>query len=481
MTATAENLMLRPPGELARMVREGEVSSRELVEEALARIATLDPEVNAFNTLDAERALETADSIKAGDGRRFAGVPIAIKDLNPVEGIRLTMGSDLFGDYVPDHDAFLVRRLKDAGFVVVGTTATPEVGILPVTEPRRFGPTRNPWNLDRTPGGSSGGAGAAVASGMVPVAHGSDGGGSIRIPAACCGLVGLKPSRGRVSMGPDVGDNAVSVQGSLARTVGDAAAMLDVLAGYEPGDFTWAPPPVESFADQARREPGALRIAMTVEPPIDAPIDPSCSGAVTDAAALLQELGHEVVEATPPWRQEGVFHMFSAVFGGQIALATMIGEIVSGRKVSEETVEPLTAYLYNRARDLDSLSYLGALTRLQVFAREIVTWAEGYDAILCPSLAERPVPIGEIDACDPDPAATFARSGLFTPFTAMANVTGQPAISLPLFHGDDGLPLGIQLIGRPAGEGALLALSSQLEAARPWADRRPPIASGTPA
>jgi amidase len=473
----ATDLLARPPSELAALVREGQLTARELVQLSLERIDALNPRVNAFATVDSERALAAADEIGPGDGRAFAGVPIATKDLFPVSGLRLTMGAHLFGEFTPQHDAFFVRRLKEAGFVIVGHTNTPEAGILPVTEPRRFGPSRNPWHEGRTPGGSSGGAAVAVASGMVPVAQGSDGGGSIRIPAACCGLVGLKPSRGRISLGPDVGDHYTTVLGALTRTAADAAEMLDVLAGYEPGDATWAPPPAEPFTDQAARDPGRLRIATTARPPIDAEVDPVCAGAVADAAELLGSLGHEVEEIEPAWQEvPNLLHLFSVVFGASIAMVVGMGGLLAGRVPAEEDVEPLTWHLYERAREVDSVQYRLALTQLQAVARGIVASLSPYDAVLTPSLAERPVPIGEIDSTGPDPAATFARSGRFTPFTAIANVTGQPAVSLPLFHGEDGLPLGVQLIGPPAADGLLLSLAAQLEAARPWADRRPDLA-----
>jgi len=253
------------------LVRSGEVTARELVEASLARIDEVDERVNAFTLVDREGALATADGISDGDKRPFAGVPVAIKDLaTPVAGMVMSQGMELFGDYTPDYDAYVVRRLREAGFVIMGKTSSPELGIVPVTEPRRYGPTRNPWNLDRTPGGSSGGSGAAVAGGMVPIAHGSDGGGSIRIPAACCGLVGLKPSRGRISRGPDLGDAILSTDGMLTRTVEDCARTLDVLAGYEPGDATWAPPPDEPFANAVGRDPGKLRLGLITQPPIKA-------------------------------------------------------------------------------------------------------------------------------------------------------------------------------------------------------------------
>src|SRR5271157_3097108 len=247
--------MFRSPSELARMVRAGEVSSRELVEISLARIAELNPQLNAFVEVDDERALAAADEVRAGDERPFAGVPIAIKNNRALQDWRYTNGCALMKDFIAPYDHSVVRRLKRAGFVIVGTTTLPEYGILPVSEARIFGPTRNPWDLARTPGGSSGGSAAAVASGMVPVAHGNDGGGSIRIPAACCGLVGLKPARGRVSVGPDAGQSFLACDGVLTRTVADTAALLDVMAGYEPGDANWAPAPGVPFADAVHRAP----------------------------------------------------------------------------------------------------------------------------------------------------------------------------------------------------------------------------------
>src|SRR5690349_22285243 len=239
--------MQRSGGELAALVRTGDVTPRELVEASLRRIDELQPRLGAFTHVAHDAALAEAETIQPGDPRPFAGVPIAVKDNRAVTGMPLTMGSDLFGDYVPDHDAYLVRRLRAAGFVIVGKTSMPEMGILPTTEPRRFGPAHNPWDLERTPGGSSGGSAAAVAAGIVPVAHGNDGGGSIRIPAACCGLVGLKPARGRISPAPELGDSSLSIDGVLTRTVADTAALLDVLEGYELGDATWAPAPEEPF------------------------------------------------------------------------------------------------------------------------------------------------------------------------------------------------------------------------------------------
>ena len=473
-----EDLLFRPATELAALVRAGDVSARELTEASLARIEAIDDTVNAFTLVDTEGALAAADAIGPGDERPFAGVPIGIKDLAaPVAGLVMSDGSDLYGDFTPDYDANVVRRIKDAGFVIVGKTNSPELGIVPVTEPRRFGPTRNPWDLERTPGGSSGGSGAAVAAGMVPIAHGSDGGGSIRIPAACCGLVGLKPSRGRISRGPDLGDAVLSTDGLLTRTVEDCARSLDVVAGYEPGDATWAPAPDQPFASALDRDPGRLRIGLVLQAPIPAELDPICERAVRDGAELLTGLGHEVTEVDPPWGGEGenLLALFTVLYAANIGLGVAYGGVVSGREPQREDMERLTWEMFQRGLAQTSIEYLGALARLQRHARTIVEWMSSYDLLLTPSLAQRPLPIGELDLDGDHPLAEFARTGLFTPFTAVWNVTGQPAMSVPLFQGEDGLPAGVQLVGQPAGEALLLSLAARLEAEKPWAERRPAI------
>jgi amidase len=473
------NLMFRPATELARMVRSGEISASELVQSSLERIEELNPSLNAFVQVDAERALATAEKIGPGDERPFAGVPVAIKNNRPVEGLRLTYGCSLMADYVCDYDHNITRRLKEAGFVIVGTTTLPEYGILPTSEARLFGPTRNPWDLERTPGGSSGGAAAAVTAGMVPVAHGNDGGGSVRIPAACCGLVGLKPTRGRISAAPELGDSSLGIDGMLTRTVAETAAILDVLAGYEPGDATWAPPPSEPFAASAERAPGRLRIASSTLPPVpDAVVDPMCARAVSEAAELLRSLGHEVEEVEPPWQADGLSELFGAVFSIHIALSITYSGMVAGREPTAEDMEPMSWAIYSMVKALSAVQGMGATVQLQAFARRLVSFLAPYDALLTPALAERPLPLGTLDTAAPEPMKTFTRSGLFTPFTPVFNASGQPGISLPLFHGEDGLPLGVQIVGRPAGEAALLALAAQLEEAQPWADRRAPMVEG---
>ncbi len=466
--------MFRPAGELAAMVRGAQLSARELVGASLARIDELEPQIGAFTYVAHESALAEADPIRAGDPRPFAGVPIAIKDNRPVAGMPLTMGSDLWGDFTPGHDAFLVSRLRAAGFVIVGKTALPEMSILPTTESRRFGPTRNPWDLERTPGGSSGGAAAAVASGMLPLAHGNDGGGSLRIPGACCGLVGLKPARGRVSSGPDGGQSFLGVDGVLTHTVSETAQLLDILAGYEPGDATWAPPPTRSYAELAARGPHRLRIGLAVNPSLqDAALDPACEAAARQAAALLESLGHYVEQIEPPWAELDVLPSFTKVFCPQASMTTLAGAQLAGREPLQTDVEPLTWEVFKRARAQNVIDYLRAQGHLERAGRTVVSYLQPYDAILTPALARRPLRIGEINGQGPDPWANYRRSGYFTPYTGISNITGQPAIVLPLYQGDDGLPMAIQLIGPPARDELLLSLGAQLEQAQPWAGRRP--------
>ncbi len=469
--------MQRDARDLAALVRAGELSASELVEASLRRIAALEAQVNAFVDVDVEGARAAAAAIASGDVRPFAGVPIAIKNNRAVRDLRLTRGAELTGDAPARHDHNVTRRLRGAGFVIVGTTSMPEWGILPVTEPRRFGPTRNPWDLARTPGGSSGGSAAAVAAGMVPIAHGNDGGGSLRIPAACCGLVGLKPQRGRVSLAPEAGEHFLIQDGVLTRTVGETAALLDVLAGPEPGDASWAPVPALPFAEQAVREPGCLRIgATTLMPLLEADLHPACERAALDAAALLASLGHEVEQVQPPWQRPGLLDLFAKSFGPAVCSSIAAAAAALGREPAQADMEGLSWALWQASLQIDAIQAELARYALQSFARAIVTWSEPYDALLTPALAQPPLRIGELDGDGPDPLATFERSGRFTPYTAICNVTGSPAISLPLYE-HDGLPIAVQLIGRPAGEGALLSLAAQLEAAAPWAGRRSTIAA----
>lgn len=476
---TAAQLMRRPVAELAALVRTGELSALELVDASLERIAALQPQLNAFVEVAGEAARDEARAIGPGDERPFAGVPVAVKNNRAVAGMRLTLGAALMGDHRPRHEHNVTRRLRAAGFVIVGTTTLSEWGIMPVTEGRRLGPTRNPWDPARTPGGSSGGSAAAVAGAMVPLAHGNDGGGSLRIPAACCGLVGLKPQRGRISLAPDAGDAFLVQDGVLTRTVQETALLLDVLAGPETGDATWAPPPAEPFARAAARAPGRLRIGLTtLMPLLEAELDADCERAARDAGALLERLGHEVEEVQPPWHRPGLLDLFSRAFGPAVCTSIAAAGQLAGHEPREQDMEPVSWELWQTSRRIDAVQAELARYGLQSFGRSITRWAADYDALLTPALAQPPLPIGALDPCGPDPSATFERSGEFTPYTAISNVTGSPAISLPLYARADGLPLAVQLIGRPAQEGALLALAAQIEAAAPWADRRPALADG---
>jgi amidase len=472
----ADDLMFRPASELAGLVRSGECSARELVEHSLSRIEALDPALGAFVQVDADGALAAASTITREDSRPFAGVPIAIKNNRGVAGLRLTQGCELLRDFVAPHDHSVVRRLRGAGFVIVGTTKLPEYGILPVTEPRAYGPTRNPWDPLRTPGGSSGGAAAAVASGMVPIAHGNDGGGSLRIPAACCGLVGLKAQRHRVSTAPDLGASPLVIDGVLTRTVAETAALLDLMAGYEIGDAAWMAPPREPFATSAARAPSALRIAYTTRSPIaDAALDPACVSAVARACALAESLGHHVEEIVPPWQDAELVESFLAYFGVQVALGIRFSAMIAGREPRPQDMEPMSWAIWERGNQIDAVSYQLLQTSLQARMRVLIAGLEPFDALITPALAQRPLALGTLDTAAPDPWETFRRSGHFTPFTAIFNLSGQPAVALPLYDGDDGLPLAVQVVGRPAQEGALLALAAQLEAAAPPRSARPQI------
>jgi amidase len=356
-----------------------------------------------------------------------------------------------------------VRRIRNAGFVIVGKTNTPEFGTVAFTESELNGVTRNPWNTDLTPGGSSGGAAAAVAAGLVPIAHASDGGGSIRIPASCCGLFGLKPSRGRISSAPYGSLEGLGTAGPMVRSVDDAAALLDVLAGYEPGDPWWAAPPDRPFALTTPAPPPRLRIAVTWAPPIDVPVDSECVAAVTRAAELLSGLGHDVREETPPWRAPDLFQTFLTVWQVGPAL----------HPVDEALMTPLNRGLAESARTTSAIDYARAVASLQALARRIVAFWNDVDVVLTPTLALPPVPIGWQDAVE-GPIAQLLRNTEFTPFTAVVNLTGQPAMSLPLHWSESGLPIGVHAIGPPAGDALLLSLAAEIEAAAPWAARRPP-------
>jgi amidase len=455
-----------PALEQARLVREREVSSTELVELYLERIGRLDPQLNSFVTVCPDEAREAARVIDTSNGSApFRGVPIAIKDLTATAGIRTTYSSRAYADYVPDFDTAVVRRIRDAGFVILGKTNTPELGTTAFTESDLNGTTKNPWDPERTPGGSSGGAAAALAAGLLPVAHGSDGGGSIRIPASCCGVFGLKPSRGRVSPAPFASFEGLATSGPLARYVRDAAALLDAVAGYELGDPWWAPPPTRPFVEEVGAPTGALRIAATSSPPVDAVVDPECVAALESAAALLSELGHELVERTPPWSEPDLALTFIEVW-----------QVTPGLHPVEDAslLTTLNRQLVELAGVASAADLARAIVRLQMLARRVVAFWQEVDVVVTPTLALPPVRIGWQESVD-GAIEQLLRNTEFTPFTAIANLTGLPAMSIPLYWSADGLPIGVQAIGPPAGDALLLRLAAQLEAARPWADKHPPV------
>ncbi|HEY8372307.1 MAG TPA: amidase [Pseudonocardiaceae bacterium] len=460
--------------EQAAAVRRREISPVELVEHHLGRAEEHGPELGAFVTLTPERALAEAraaermllDADDPAELPPLLGVPTAIKDLNLTAGVRTTFGSVLYRDFVPSVDDHVVTLLRRAGTISIGKTTTPEFGVSCYTEPEGLPPAVTPYDPTRLAGGSSGGAGAAVAAGLVPFAQGSDGGGSIRIPASCCGLVGLKPTRGRVPRGPVAGDvTMMSVIGPLARTVADAAAVLDAMAVPQPGEPFWVAPPQEPFLASARRRPGRLRIGRYATSPVsDAPLDPECRAAWEAASELLAELGHEVVDVECPFDE-------SAARAIETMWAVM-AHSVPVDPAREHELQPLTRWLRERGATVSAPEFLRVVQTAQNAARAAVVAHLSYDVVLTPALAQLPRPVGWFSGVS-DPAENFERQKQFTPFTTGYNVTGQPAITVPLHWTDSGLPVAVQLVGRPAEEGLLLSLAAQLEEARPWAERRP--------
>lgn len=455
--------------EQGRAVRSGEVSPVDLVDHYLERIGRLSDVVGAFVTVTGDLARRQA--VLAADGvgdttSPLYGVPTAVKDLNATAGVVTTFGSATMAGFVPTVSDEVVLRLERAGTISLGKTNTPEFGSPCYTEPDVAPPARTPWDLDRMAGGSSGGAAAAVAAGLVPVAQGSDGGGSIRIPASCCGLFGLKPTRGRISGAPLYGDPVgLATSGPIARTVRDAAAMLDVLAGPAVGDPFWAPPPPTSFLASCDAEPGRLRVARFLTPVIaDGPVHPEVVEAYESATRLLVSLGHDVEEIDVPVPPEAV-----ATFETCWAVLTALAAVPSG---TEHLLRPLTTWLSERGRAVSAPEFGLAVGEARRIAARAVQALAPYDAVLTPTLAQPPLPIGAIRD-DDDPARDFENQKAFTPWTSAWNLTGMPAVSLPLHMTADGLPVGVMLAGRPAEEHVLLSLSAQVEAAAPWLDRKP--------
>jgi amidase len=471
----------------ADLVRRGEVTPRELVEAAIGRIEALDPTLNAVVTrrFEAARAeaSQAARATRDGAGARFgpfAGVPFLLKDLGAtLGGVRQTSGSRAFRDHVAPADSELVRRYRAAGLIILGKCNTPEFGNHSTTEPALFGPARNPWDLTRTTGGSSGGSAAAVASGMVPAAHGNDGAGSIRIPSSCCGLVGLKPSRGRNSWAPAPDPLAgLAVEHVLTRSVRDSAAFLDVTAGPAPGDSWVAPPPAGSFLAEAGADPGRLRIAFSTTPPLDVPVDPACRRAVEETVQLLGSLGHDLEEAAPALDGEVLIEPYVAIWAAANVQSWREATRELGRDLRPDELEVTTWELVEHGRRLEAAELLDAFDALATATREVAPFFQRYAAWVTPTLAQPPLPLGVLNASYGGAVEWWRFDCGFNPWNPIANMTGQPAISLPLTWTDGGLPVGTLLTGRYGDEATLIRLAAQLETARPWADRWPPVHAG---
>ena len=466
----------------ADLVRRRKLSPAELVEAAIDRIDRVNGELNAVIIPLFEKARTAAAGAALPDGP-FRGVPFLVKEIFAhTAGDPYHAGMKLLRrlGWVEREDTYLVTKFRAAGLVFVGRTNVPELGSLPTTEPDAYGPTRNPWDPTRSSGGSSGGAAAAVAAGLVPAAHANDGGGSIRIPASACGLVGLKPTRGRTSLGPDAGESwaGAVAEHVVTRSVRDTAALLDAVAGPMPGDPYFAPPPARPFAAEVGARPGRLRIGLMARAPGDAfPIHGDCVAAARDAAHLLESLGHAVEEAHPAALDDpDVGQRFTLVVAAWLARDLEYWSERTGHTIGPDDVEPMNWAVAEQGRACSARQYVRAVEWLQGYSRRVASWWEGgFDLLLTPTLAEPPPPLGEFSARPGDPLRGFRRALPFVTFTSPFNITGQPAISLPLFWNGDGLPIGVQLAAAYGREDLLIRVAAQLEEARPWADRRPKV------
>ena len=472
----------------AELVRSGEASPVELVEAAIERAGRINPELNAIIHSFYDEAREQAAG-ELPDGP-FRGVPFLFKDIGAgLAGQPYHLGMQALKDvdFRLPMDTYLGARFRDAGFVTIGKTNVPELGILPTTEPAAYGATRNPWNLEHTSGGSSGGAGAAVAAGIVPVAHANDGGGSIRIPASHNGLVGLKPTRQRTSQGPLIGDalSGLTEELVVSRSVRDTAAVLEAVHGGMPGDPYFAPPPERPYTEEVGVDPGKLRIGLAVNAFVSQEVDLRVQESARSAAALLGELGHAVdddIPAIPPADPDSPLDVIESFMtrwqAGQAASLDQFSMLL-GRELGRGDVEPLTWALAEEGRRKNAGEYLAAVGVHQGLARTISAWFEqGHDLLLTPTTGEPPPPLGTFDDSGPEPLQAMVRARKTAIFNALFNATGHPAISLPLYMTDDGLPTGVQLVAPQGREDVLIRIASQLEQAHPWADRRPPLWAG---
>jgi amidase len=467
----------------AELVRSGQVSPAELVEAAIGRVEALNPKLNAvIHELFGEGRAAASNSVPDGP---FRGVPFLFKDIGAMQaGQPLHLGMQAMKDarFRAPIDSYLGARFRDAGFITIGKTNTPELGILPTTEPRAYGATRNPWDLDRSPGGSSGGTAAAVASGMVPLAHANDGGGSIRIPASCCGVVGLKPTRQRISEGPITGDSMSGLTCELivSRSVRDTAGVLEAVHGPAPGDPYVAPPPQRSYLEELDADPGRLRFGLVTTSAASIVPEPAVVEAARDAAALLESLGHEVTERSLAEIVGGdgedlIETFMTRWMAGQAASLDQLNRVL-GRKLGPDDVEPLTWALAAEGRRRHSGEYLAAVARHQLVTRAVSALMDNdVDLLLTPTLGEPPPPLGTFDDSGPDPLRAIRRAYLTAAFTGLYNATGHPAISLPLHWAEDGLPNGVQLVAPHGREDVLIRVAAQLERARPWAKLTPPV------
>ena len=483
---------------LAELVRRGEVSPLELVDTAIARIERLNPELNAvIHRMDSVARRTAQEPLREGP---FRGVPFLVKDLLAmVQGEPFQCGSAFLRGVLAPHDSELVRRYRRTGVVLLGKTNTPEFGLTPVTEPAAFGPTLNPWDPSRSSGGSSGGSAAAVASGMVPIASGGDGGGSIRIPASCCGIFGLKPTRARVPMGPDFGEiwQGAVVEHVLTRSVRDSAAMLDAIAGPDPGAPYVAPARERPFLDELAREPGPLRIAFTARPWLGSTVHPDCIAALQDAARLLESLGHTVEEASPELDGPSFARAFLTMICTELAGDLREAERAVGRRARPRDLEPATWALALLGRTLPAADLTAALRLLQRTGRRVAPFFARYDLLVTPTVSAPPLRSGALQPTARERRLLQLLGGMqsgtllrwagvleqtaakvfeWIPWTPVINATGQPAMSLPLYWNAEGLPIGVHVIARFGDEATLFRLAAQLERARPWFDRLPPLA-----
>jgi amidase len=462
----------------AELIRKKEIQPIELIESSIENIEKLNPKLNAVVTTMYDQARNYARNT-IPDGV-FSGVPFLMKDIgSAVGGVPMSMGTSLLKDYVPHKDSELTIRFKKAGLIILGKTNIPEFGLVPTTEPKLFGATHNPWNLNRTTGGSSGGSAASVAAGFTAMAHANDGGGSIRIPASCCGLFGLKPTRGRNPLGPDFGDimSGMVCEHAVTKSVRDSAALLDATSGPDIGDPYWAPPKKRPFLEETKIDPDQLRIAFSTEITNNGTVSPECIDVVNKTAKLCEDLGHVVTETTPQITvdPEKLIESFTIVWlSGCVSTIDSITRI-SGIPADPGFYEPLTWALYEKGRQYSASDYLNAITLIQRVSREIARFFEDYDILLTPVLAEPPVHLGTFDVSGTDPMKAWDRVIEFAPFTSIYNATGQPAMSVPLFWNKKNLPIGSHFVGRFGDEATLFQLASQLEQARPWIDRKPII------